>query len=208
FRRVLFRSSGRKGPVLVDIPKDIGVQEVALEDIDDSFDLPGYNMDHEVDLGAVAAIKEALLQAEKPLLLVGNGVVKSEAHQELRDFAHQYNIPVTHTLLEIGLLDSDDPLNLGRAGMHGTYAANMALMDTDCLLNIGSRFDDRVASNPDNFAPDAKIIHVDIDLAEIGKIMEPDIALLADAKTALEALLQGAIEGWSDKTDWLAHRWA
>lgn len=199
-------NSGRKGPVLVDIPKDIGVQEVALEDIDDSFDLPGYNMDHEVDLGAVAAIKEALLQAEKPLLLVGNGVVKSEAHQELRDFAHQYNIPVTHTLLGIGLLASDDPLNLGLAGMHGTYAANMALMETDCLLNIGSRFDDRVASNPDNFAPDAKIIHVDIDLAEIGKIMEPDIALLADAKTALGALLQGAIAGWSDKTDWLAHQ--
>ncbi len=199
-------NSGRKGPVLVDIPKDIGVQEVLRSDIDDQFDLPGYQPEEAADLEAIDQVKAALLASEKPLLLVGNGIVKAKAHQELRDFVHQYHIPVTHTLLGIGLLESDDPLNLGMAGMHGTYAANMALMETDCLLNIGTRFDDRVASNPDNFAPDAKIIHVDIDFAEIGKIIQPDISLLADAKSALDGLLAEPIAGWSDKTAWLQHQ--
>lgn len=199
-------STGRKGPVLVDIPKNIGVQEVNLEDIETEFNLQGYQPENEVDLDAVEAIKEALLAAEKPLLLVGNGIVKANAYQELRDFAHKYQIPVTHTLLGIGLMPADDSLNLGMAGMHGTYAANMALMETDCLLNIGSRFDDRVASNPNNFAPDAKIIHVDIDLAEIGKIIQPDIAMVADAGKTLEALLAEPIEGWTNKTAWLQHQ--
>lgn len=199
-------NSGRKGPVLVDIPKNIGVQAVELADVDDSFDLPGYQPETLVDLAAVEAVKNALLAADKPLLLVGNGLVKSDAAQALRDFAHRYQIPVTHTLLGAGLMTSDDPLNLGMAGMHGTYAANMALMETDCLVNLGSRFDDRVASNPNNFAPGAKIIHVDIDAAELNKIMPTDIAVVGDAKQFLQVLLENPIDNWTNKTAWLEHQ--
>lgn len=201
-------NSGRKGPVLVDIPKNIGIEVVDTENIKVGMQLPGYTPDDElnIDIDVIQEIMATIGESKKPLILAGNGISKSQASEELRTFAHTYQIPVVQTLLGLGVMDSKDDLSLGMAGMHGTYAANMALMETDCLINIGSRFDDRVASDPSNFAPHAKIIHIDIDPSEIDKIIETDISLVADASIVLQLMLQFSIENYTVKQEWLNHQ--
>ncbi len=200
-------NTGRKGPVVIDIPKNIGNDYAEPKNHDEiEMDLPGYEPEKlaEVDHD-VTPVMEALKEAEKPLFLFGHGVSLADAEEELTEFIEKYKIPAISTLLGQGAYPVRGKYNLGFAGMHGTYAANMAIVECDLLINIGSRFDDRVATNPDNFAPNAKIAHFDIDASELGKIIDTDFPYQADAKQALRALLDYEMEGYEAKEEWIKH---
>src|SRR5699024_4119582 len=147
---------------------------------------------------------QALSQAKKPVILAGAGVLFAKANEELRVFAEKYDIPVVNTLLGLGGFPGDHPLFLGMGGMHGTYTANMAMYEADLFINMGRRFDDRLTGNLVHFAPAAKVAHIDIDPAEIGKNVPTAIPVVADAKLALEALLDKEIN-MPDHADW--HDW-
>ena len=182
-------STGRKGPVVIDFPKDIGVLEtVEVEPRD--LDLPGYQLNLNPEDKEIEQIIQMMSVAKRPIILAGAGVNHAEASKELTEFANKFKIPVVNTLLGLGSIPYSDPLFLGMGGMHGSYASNMALTECDLLINFGSRFDDRLASKPDEFAQDAKVIHVDIDPSEINKIIPTDLGVIADAKLTLEALLE------------------
>ena len=181
-------STGRPGPVVIDLPKDIS-QEMGtfLEQFE--VDIPSYQPNTSASLPQIEKVMQQLKRAKKPLLLVGAGVSYANATEELRKFVDKYQIPVVETMMALGTVPSNHPLNLGMGGMHGTYAANMALSTCDYLINIGSRFADRLATSPKSFAPHAKIAHIDIDPAEIGKVIRTDIPVVADAKDALNKML-------------------
>ena len=179
--------AGRPGPTLVDLPKDVTNGET------DRGPAPGelpeyYNVPEEADDAAVEAAAAALARAERPLILSGGGVTKGDASEELRAFATAYGIPVVTTMPGIGTFPEDHELCLSWAGMHGTGYANMAISHTDCLLAIGTRFDDRLTGGIETFAPDAEVIHVDIDAAEISKNVHADHPLVGDAGTVIEQL--------------------
>lgn len=200
-------NSGRKGPVVIDIPKNIGVElaeEIPFSQV--KCDLPAYPKPpqerHEEDLKPLV---EALKKAKKPLILWGHGVTLGQAEKELTQFIEKHQIPATSTLLGKGAYPCQGKYNLGMAGMHGTYAANMALMECDFLLNFGSRFDDRVVGDPNNFAPHAKIAHFDLDASELGKVLKTDFAYEMGAKEALEDLLLADLEGYKSSNQWLDH---
>jgi len=182
-------STGRKGPVVIDFPKDIGVLET-VEVSPRELNLPGYHVNLTPEDKEIEQLIQMIRLAKKPIILAGAGVNHAEASKELTAFANKYKIPVVNTLLGLGSIPYSDPLFLGMGGMHGSYASNMALTECDLLINFGSRFDDRLASNPDDFAKDAKVIHVDIDPCEINKIIPTDLGIIADAKQTLEALLE------------------
>lgn len=181
-------STGRPGPVLIDIPKNIAEADGDFE-YPKSVHLPGYQPTITPNLLQIKKLKEAIGQAEKPVILAGAGVIFAEAHKELRQLVEKANIPVTTTLLGLGGFPGDHEKALGMAGMHGLYAANMAIYESDLLISIGARFDDRVTGNLNYFAPNAKVAHIDIDPAEIGKNVETEIPVVGDAKEALKALL-------------------
>ncbi|MFC3039581.1 biosynthetic-type acetolactate synthase large subunit [Virgibacillus xinjiangensis] len=186
-------STGRPGPVVIDIPKNIS-QEVTGETFKKDFHLPGYQPTIKPNPLQVVKLADALSRAKKPLLLAGAGVVFAKASEELEQFADKHQIPVVNTLLGLGSFPASNPLSLGMAGMHGTYAANMAIYESDLLINIGARFDDRLTGNLEHFAPHAKVAHIDIDPAEIGKNVDTDIPVVGDAKEALQALLDSTVE--------------
>ncbi|MCA0983759.1 biosynthetic-type acetolactate synthase large subunit [Halobacillus yeomjeoni] len=194
-------TTGRPGPVVVDIPKDIS-SSVYQKDIDDSFDLPGYQPTLKPNPLQIGKLHEALKEAEKPVVLAGSGVIHAGASEDLKTFVHQYKLPVTTTLLGLGAYPGDDPLSLGMAGMHGTYSANMALYECDLLINIGSRFDDRLTGNLKHFAPSAKVAHIDVDPAEIGKNVPTAIPIVSDAKAALQKLNEQNVEA-GDYHEWM-----
>ncbi|MFC0524566.1 acetolactate synthase large subunit [Pontibacillus salicampi] len=196
-------STGRPGPVLVDIPKDIssGPAEGAYES---TFYLPGYQPNTKPNPMQIKKLEDALAKAKRPVLLAGAGVIHGKASQELTYFAKKHGLPVTNTLLGLGGYPGEDELFLGMAGMHGTYAANMALYECDLLINIGSRFDDRLTGKLEHFAPHATVAHVDIDPAEIGKNITTHIPIVADAKEALKALSNREVTS-SNHGDWLRH---
>ncbi|MFO7245901.1 MAG: biosynthetic-type acetolactate synthase large subunit [Bacillota bacterium] len=189
--------SGRPGPVLVDIPKD-----VFLAPVGDSLAEAAGNRRPWARNGrapapceaTVAAAARAIAGARQPVLYAGGGVITAGAADVLRSLVEQAGIPVTTTLMALGSVPVDHPLFLGMPGMHGTYAANMALTETDCLIAVGARFDDRVTGRLAEFAPQAAVIHVDIDAAEHGKIRAPQFPIVADARDGLEALLK-ALDG-------------
>ncbi|MFP4979199.1 thiamine pyrophosphate-dependent enzyme [Paenibacillus sp. CN-4] len=191
-------STGRKGPVHIDIPADILAAEAlyTVPEISETPKLPkhapvpGYSPLPEPDQTAVRRLGEALLQAEKPLILAGAGVLHAGAHEELAELAHLLRLPVTTTLLGLGVFPPDDELWLGMPGMHGTYAANQALIRCDLLVSLGARFDDRVTMRLDGFAPDAIIAHVDIDPAEIGKLVPTQLPVCGDARVVLRMLIE------------------
>lgn len=131
----------------------------------------------------------AIDAAERPIIIAGGGVIYSGAHEEMYEFVKRTEIPITTTLLGLGCFPSADELWMGMPGMHGTYTANNAIQQCDLLINIGARFDDRVTGKLDGFAPKAKIVHIDIDPAEIGKNVSPDIPIVGDVKTVLEMLI-------------------
>ncbi|MGX1899937.1 acetolactate synthase large subunit [Thermolongibacillus altinsuensis] len=181
-------TTGRPGPVLIDIPKDMSVLEAEF-DYDQEIELPGYQPTMKPNHLQIRKLVEAVSQAKKPVILAGAGVLHANASEELRTYAEQQNIPVVHTLLGLGGFPADHPLFLGMAGMHGTYTANMALYECDLLINIGARFDDRVTGNLKYFAPKATVAHIDIDPAEIGKNVPTKIPVVGDAKEALKQLI-------------------
>jgi acetolactate synthase I/II/III large subunit len=181
-------TTGRPGPVLIDIPKDITMLEAEF-DYEQEVKLPGYQPTIRPNHLQIRKLVEAVSQAKKPVILAGAGVLHANAADELKQYAEQQNIPVIHTLLGLGGFPADHPLFLGMAGMHGTYTANMALYECDLLINIGARFDDRVTGNLKYFAPKATVAHIDIDPAEIGKNVPTQIPVVGDAKEALKELI-------------------
>jgi acetolactate synthase-1/2/3 large subunit len=180
-------NTGRKGPVLIDIPKDVSNQTTLFNPVQ-SVNLRGYNptvVPNRLQLDKlVAAIKEA----KQPVVIAGGGVIYSGAHEELYEFITTTKIPVTTTLLGLGAFPTGNDLWMGMPGMHGTYTANQAIQRSDLLISIGARFDDRVTGKLDGFAPNAKIVHIDIDPAEIGKNVRTDIPIVGDVKTVLQQL--------------------
>ncbi|MFT8950498.1 MAG: biosynthetic-type acetolactate synthase large subunit [Liquorilactobacillus hordei] len=178
--------NGRPGPVVVDLPKN-----VMTELVSDSTSLPEAS-ENSVKMSETVREKivEKLQTARKPVLLIGGGILSANASQEVRRFVAKHQIPVVSTLLGLGIMPRDEELFLGMGGMHGTYAANMALAECDFLLNVGSRFDDRLATKPAEFAPKAWIAHLDIDPHELNKIITVDLAEVADAKSVFQELLR------------------
>ncbi len=175
--------SGRPGPVLVDIPKDIQVGSVDFE----PYPIPSKTID-DFDASKVAQANELIAQAKKPVFYVGGGVGMAEATSELANLLEQNEIPAIATLKGLGAVQPDYPYYLGMIGMHGTKAANIAVQECDLLICTGARFDDRVTGKLDTFAPHAKVIHLDIDKAEFGKLRLPDVAIRGDFKRVLPSL--------------------
>lgn len=194
-------TTGRKGPVVIDLPKDMTIAQTTPEVVKEVF-LPSYQPTMQPNQLQVKKVMEALKVAKKPLVLVGAGVLHAQATEELQAFVERHQLPTLATLLGLGVVPNDHPLFLGMGGMHGSFAANMALTDCDLLLNFGSRFDDRLASAPKEFAPNATVVHVDIDPAEIGKVIATNIPIVADVKETLNALLATAVS-IEPKVDWL-----
>ncbi|MED1748329.1 MAG: acetolactate synthase large subunit [Bacillota bacterium] len=198
-------TTGRPGPVLIDIPKDVAGIEGTFE-YDQPIDLPGYQPKIEPNYLQIRKLVEAVSRAKKPVILAGAGVLHGKASEELRQYVEQQQIPVAHTLLGLGGFPAKHPLFLGMAGMHGTYAANMALHQCDLLISIGARFDDRVTGNLNHFAKHAKVAHIDIDPAEIGKNIHTHIPVVGDSKLVLEELIkqdgkQGESAEWKNQLD-------
>ncbi|GEN87633.1 MULTISPECIES: biosynthetic-type acetolactate synthase large subunit [Oceanobacillus] len=194
-------TTGRPGPVVIDIPKSIS-ETVTINDYEDDFYLPGYQPTVYPNPMQISKITDVLSKAERPVLLAGAGILLSGATEELKQFVNNWEIPVVTTLLGLGSYPGGDNLSLGMGGMHGTYTANTAIYESDLLINIGARFDDRLTGNLQHFAPNAKVAHIDIDPAEIGKNVKTAIPIVADAKQALNVLLQQEVKR-GDYTKWL-----
>lgn len=182
-------STGRPGPVVIDVPKNIS-EALPEGSFNRDFDLPGYQPTTKPNPMQIRKVIDALEKAKKPIVIAGAGVLFAEATEELKQFVERSQIPVVNTLLGLGSFPGSHPLSLGMGGMHGTYTANMAMYECDLLINIGARFDDRLTGNLAHFAPNAKVAHIDIDPAEIGKNVNTEIPVVADAKEALKALLE------------------
>jgi acetolactate synthase-1/2/3 large subunit len=206
-------TTGRPGPVLIDVPKDIqqktGPWRLADGEWPPAMDLPGYRLPGPPEVSAIEAAARMLLRARRPVLYVGGGVVKSDSHAELLRLAELAQAPVTTTLMARGAFPDSHPLALGMPGMHGTYPAVAALQEADLVVALGARFDDRVTGKLEAFAPNARIIHADIDPAEIGKNRRPDIAITGDLQLTM-GLLAGAVAAelangeMPETTSWLA----
>lgn len=194
-------STGRPGPVLIDIPKDITATS-GIYDYSKEVHLPGYKLQTDPDPQAVKQVAQALKKAKKPVILAGAGVLHSKATNELKELVAKTTIPVANTLLGLGSFPADHPLFLGMAGMHGTYTANMALYEADLIINIGARFDDRLTGNLKEFAKFAKVVHFDIDPSEIGKNVPTDYPVIGDAAKSLQLLLKELPET-ADTSSWL-----
>ncbi len=194
--------SGRRGPVLVDLPKDVTSEEVAFA----ASSTPARSESPTADLGktqeaTLQAALAALSSAKRPVVIVGAGVAAAHATTEFNQFVHDWRLPVVATLLGLGTLPNDDPLFLGMGGMHGSFAANMALAKSDYVLNVGSRFDDRMIPRASDFADDKTIVHVDIDTHELNKILKADYSVEADAKAALDEMRRSSTEK-PETTEW------
>jgi len=185
--------SGRPGPVVIDIPKDVSAARANYSRLD-HVSFPFSATPSPVDQYEAQHAVEAIVNAERPVLYVGGGIANAGADESLRSFAEALRLPVTPTLMGLGGFPSSHPLCLGMLGMHGTYAANMAVADSDLLVALGVRFDDRVTGKLATFAPNARVIHVDIDPANIGKNVAPTLALTGDVKQVLDQFLS-LIEG-------------
>ncbi|MFQ5722643.1 MAG: thiamine pyrophosphate-binding protein, partial [Candidatus Aminicenantales bacterium] len=181
--------SGRPGPVAIDIPVDVTKANLKNYHYPKTFNLPGYKPILKGNSLQINKLARAIDRAEKPLLYTGGGIISSEAYQELLNLIEKTNIPIVISLMGLGSVPQAHRLFLGMPGMHGTVAANYALMECDLLIAIGTRFDDRVIGSPKTFAKKAKIAHVDIDPAEIGKNIRVDIPIVGDAKNVINELL-------------------
>jgi len=199
-------TTGRPGPVLIDIPKDVSSGEFT-GDMNPTFDLPGYNPEESMNIckDATAEAIALIAKAKRPVILAGQGCMIARAAGELMTFAETIGCPVTSTLLGKGVFPETHDLSLGMLGMHGTAYANKAMVECDLLINVGSRFDDRIIGQADKFCADAKIIHIDIDPSEMNKMIAPDVQIIGDAKAALQALIPHIqalpTEEWLEKLD-------
>jgi len=183
-------TSGRPGPVLIDLPKDVSqsTMEWWYPESIEELDLPGYHPEVAVDERAVARAVELICRSERPVLYVGGGTLKSRAHQDLLAFAERTKMPVVTTLMARGAFPDSHEQHLGMPGMHGMYSAVAAIQKSDLLISLGARFDDRVTGQVSTFAANAKIIHVDIDKAEFNKVRRADVSLQTNVASALQAL--------------------
>ncbi|MEB6613342.1 biosynthetic-type acetolactate synthase large subunit [Staphylococcus pasteuri] len=194
-------NTGRKGPVVIDFPKDMGILSTNVE-LSETVDLPGYQVNTVADSNDIETLVSYLNSSKKPLVLAGAGINHSKSNELLTNFVTQHKIPTVATLLGLGAVPYNHPQFLGMGGMHGSYASNMALTECDLLINLGSRFDDRLASKPDAFAPNAKIVHVDIDPSELNKVIDTDLGIVADCKNVLEQLENANVQV-PNHDDWL-----
>lgn len=208
-------TTGRPGPVLVDIPKDITDPNIKVPyHYPEKVSMRSYNP---IVVGHKGQIKKAvdiLLQAEHPIIYSGGGVILGEAHQELIELTRLLGYPITQTLMGLGAYPAPDPLFLGMLGMHGTYEANMAMHESDVILAVGARFDDRVTGKLSKFCPYAKIIHIDVDPASISKTVKVDVPIVGEVKPVLEQMLEmireashqpnkpALVEWWKTINDW------
>lgn len=209
-------SSGRPGPVLVDIPKDVGLEEFDYIPVNPGeVTLPGYRPTVKGNTRQINQAIKLIRQAEKPLLYVGGGAIAAGAHGEIQELAELFNLPVTTTLMGKGAFNETHPLSVGMLGMHGTAYANFAVTECDLLIAVGARFDDRVTGKLDEFAARAKVIHIDIDPAEVGKNRAPEVPIVGDVRQVLVDLLRrcqetgGATETQQKTAEWLQRiqRW-
>ncbi|MDO5088672.1 MAG: biosynthetic-type acetolactate synthase large subunit [Leptotrichiaceae bacterium] len=185
-------TTGRPGPVLIDIPKDIQTQEISYEEFnklyEKNFHLEGYDPTYKGHQGQIKKAVRFIKEAKKPLIIAGAGILRAGASEELKKFAEKIQAPVTMTLLGLGTFPGDHELSLGMLGMHGTVYANYATDEADLIIAAGIRFDDRITGNPDKFCRRAKIIHIDIDPAEIDKNKKVDVPIVGDLKNVLTHL--------------------
>jgi acetolactate synthase-1/2/3 large subunit len=195
-------ATGRPGPVLIDFPRDVYQQKAEFV-YPEKLEMRGYRPVPEPDREHIDGAAELINESKQPLILAGHGVIISQAYKELRELAEKGNIPVITTLLGISSFPGTHPLCLGMPGMHGMYWNNVAISECDLLIAIGMRFDDRVTGRLPDFAPNAKVVHIDIDPAEIGKNVRPTVALQGDAKSVLKELNRG-VES-RQREEWLAH---
>ncbi len=197
-------STGRPGPVHVDIPKDI-TAEVANFIYPKEVNLPTYKPTVNYNKRQLKKAMDAIAKSKKPLLYVGGGAILSNCSYEIREFARMTKIPVVETLMARGVLSHDDDLLIGMLGMHGEFAANMAAHDTDCIISLGARFDDRVTGRLDEFAKKAKVIHVDIDPASIAKLVHTNYPIVGDLKVTVEGMIEAAKEmEFNDFSNWVS----
>ena len=200
-------NTGRKGPVVVDFPKNIATQLFSEDNIPQApkeIYLPGYQPTYKPNYLQVQKAIQAIGLAKKPLVLIGAGVLFADARAELTEFIEKYKLPVVSTLLGLGAIHGDHEQFYGMAGMHGYATANYAISECDLLINIGARFDDRLTGNLATFAPNATIVHIDIDPAEIGKNVPTDIPIVADAKAAINEFLKKDFET-QDFSRWIEY---
>ena len=195
-------STGRPGPVVIDVTKD-AQQARIVPDWAPVLDLPGYSPVYEGESRNIAQAVRLLANAQRPLIMAGNGVIQSGAHEALLQLAERTGTPVVTTLHGLGAFPQDHPLALGMPGMHGWVHVNRAIQDCDVLLNVGGRFDDRVTGKASTFAPRARIIHVDIDPSEVGKLIPVTVGIVGDARRVLEEMSRMAPQRRHDQ--WLAH---
>lgn len=196
FREAFYiASTGRPGPVLIDIPSDLSSAEMVFH-YPDKISLPSYRPTYKGNAKQVRQAVACIQESKRPLIYAGGGIVTSHACSELTELAERMQIPVVTSLMGKGAMRCSNPLNLGPVGMHGSKYANMAVTECDLLIAVGARFSDRVTGKVDEFAPHAKIIHIDIDPAEIGKIIDPAVPIVGDAKVVL-----GAINDRLEKTE-------
>ena len=195
--------TGRPGPVLIDIPVDISKATTEIKKYPDKVEIRGYNPTYEGNIKQIKKAAALIMNAKKPLVYAGGGVIISGAHRELRTFVEKTGIPITLTLLGLGGFPGEHPLSLNMLGMHGTKYANIAISECDLIIAIGARFDDRVTGKLDEFAPNAKIIHIDIDPSSIGKSVEVDVPIVGDVKLVLKELIKYVKK--CDIDEWVAY---
>ena len=202
-------STGKPGPVLIDLPKDIQTASGPAE-YPDSVQIRGYKPNESVHIGQLKKAYKLLKSAKKPLILAGGGVNIAKANELLKEFAEKMNVPVVTTIMGKGAIATTHPLYIGNTGMHGKYASNKAVSECDVLFSIGTRFNDRITGDLNEFAPKAKIVHIDVDTASISRNVVVDVPIVSDAKLALEKLLEWAepkdtaawqerIKAWNEK---------
>ncbi len=188
-------STGRPGPVLIDVPKDVGLEEFDYVPVEPgTVHIAGYKPTLRGNPRQINAALELLETSTKPLLYVGGGAISADAHAQIQELAERFNLPVTTTLMGLGAFDEHHPLSVGMLGMHGTAYANFAVSECDLLIAVGARFDDRVTGKLDEFASTAKVIHIDIDPAEVGKNRSPEVPIVGDVRWVLEKMIARAKE--------------
>jgi len=194
-------TSGRPGPVVIDIPKDTTAPDTLYEySYPDSVDIRSYNPPIEPEQEQIQRAVDAIFEAKQPVIYAGGGAINSNASSELYELNEILHIPVTNTLMGLGVYPATDPRFMGMLGMHGTYQANMAMHNADLIIAIGARFDDRITNTPKLFAPNAKIIHLDVDHSSVSKIIEANIAVFGQVKNSLRAIIN-TINNTNDKYD-------
>ncbi len=183
-------TTGRPGPVVIDIPKDVTINQMELEEYPETIKMSSYKPTTKASNRQIKKAAELIANSQRPILYSGGGSVIGNASKELRELTRLLGFPITQTLMGLGAYPGTDELSIGMLGMHGTYEANMTMHDSDCVVAIGARFDDRITGNLEKFCPSAKFIHIDIDPSQISKNVVADIPIVGQTKQVLQALIE------------------